>query len=91
MREIIEASHHRPDRRVIPFLLSLTALVLGSIVTLWAFDATGSATAGRSDAVEAVNDWPARELPPEWQWQPRGVDVEHMYRNPKPQRLDWIR
>jgi hypothetical protein len=36
-------------------------------------------------------EFPARELPREWQWRPRGVAVEHMYREHLPARLVRIR
>lgn len=33
-----------------------------------------------------------RELPPEWQWQPKGVEYEHMYGGSASRpKLDWIR
>lgn len=34
-----------------------------------------------------------RELPPEWQWSPKGVEYEHMYmeRSGGRGQLDWIR
>jgi hypothetical protein len=71
---------------------------LGLLVAVLAF-ATVHAAAGvvratvpaETAVAQPAPEFPARELPAEWQWKPRGVQVEHMYRNHAPQRLDWIR
>lgn len=43
----------------------------------------------RVGAEQAV-EYPRRELPREWRWEPKAVPVEHMYSQKGSRRLDWI-
>jgi hypothetical protein len=72
---------------------SLGVLVggLGVAVASLAFDAVQSAFTNVSEPVVSPSPLPARELPAEWRWQPRGVEYEHMYRAERTKRPDWIR
>lgn len=72
-------------------LLGVTLGILGFAIATTLFDVARSAVVERTAIVEPVVDFPVRELPPEWRWQPRGVDYEHMYRIKTSPRLDWIR
>jgi hypothetical protein len=65
--------------------------ILGFAIATTLFDVVQTAVAERTAAAEPVADFPVRELPPEWRWQPKGVEYEHMYRDKTSPRLDWIR
>jgi hypothetical protein len=65
--------------------------LLGAAIAASTFDIVSRAIPEQTAALDTEVAFPARELPPEWQWHPPGVAVEHMYRKQAPQRLDWIR
>lgn len=50
-----------------------------------------AAFAPETAVAENVREFPSRELPREWRWEPQGVRFEHMYRQKGSPRLDWIR
>jgi hypothetical protein len=91
----IAIPHHRPAGHGHHLVLSvlLVALVggLGLAIVGSAVDAVRGAFAEETATSEPRVEFAARELPREWQWQPSGVAVEHMYGQHKPARLDWIR
>jgi hypothetical protein len=39
--------------------------------------------AGRQQLVSSAQEWPRRPLHREWRWSPRGVGVDHMFRQPR--------
>jgi hypothetical protein len=41
------------------------------------------APAGRQEMASPAREWPPRPLPREWRWSPRGVRVDHMFRQPR--------
>ncbi len=99
MSELIAIPQQRPvanergrgHPRFFRALLGLTIGVLGFAVAASGFDLVRTVVAEEIAASEAVADHPAPELPPEWRWQPQGVEYEHMYRHQTSPRLDWIR
>jgi hypothetical protein len=72
-------------------LLGVTLGVLGFAIAATFFDVVQTAVAERAAMIEPVAEFPVRELPAEWRWQPKGVEYEHMYRDKTSPRLDWIR
>jgi len=83
---------HQHPQFLAALLILLLAIVGVAIATLM-LDVVRTVPAEPVSTAAAVTDIPARELPPEWRWAPKGVDVEHMYREgaePRP-RKKWIR
>jgi hypothetical protein len=99
MSEMIAIPRHRPagnergrgHPRFIRALLGLTIGVLGFAVAASGFDLVRTVVAEQAATLEPVVNHPAPELPPEWRWQPKGVEYEHMYRKKTSPRFDWIR
>ncbi len=96
---VISHHHHRTARREWGRArnLSLSALlgfligVLGLAIAVSTVDVVRAAIVEEAATVEPVVEYPARELPREWQWQPKGLEYEHMYMQRKSPRSDWIR
>ena len=99
MSESIAISYHRPAGRergrahplLLSALLGMTIGALGFAIVASTVDVVRAALAEETPTIGPLVEFPARELPPEWQWKPKGVEVEHMYRQHAPERLDWIR
>ena len=99
MSESITIPHHRPARRDgvrahYLFVSALLALIIGGLGYAIVASTVDAVRAGISDAnaiAEPVVEYPARELPAEWRWEPKGVEFEHMYRQKASPRIDWIR
>jgi len=74
------------------FLILILAIV-GVAVATWMLDVVDTAPTAPAATADAVPEFPSRELPREWRWAPKSVEVEHMYREgaePRPTRK-WIR
>jgi len=98
MSESIAIHHHAQTMRG---LASRHQIVLGTIfgivVGVVAFailgpvaDIARGALSTRTVAAQPTMEFPPREIPREWQWSPKGVEVEYMYRQYPSQKLDWI-
>jgi hypothetical protein len=64
---------------------------LGYAISLSAIGVARDAFAAQAAPAEPVMSFPAREIPPEWQWPPPTGNYNRMYRGVTPQRLEWIR
>ena len=99
MSESIAIPHRRLARRergrahhlLLGALLGMIIGALGFAIVVSTVDVVRLALAEETPAAASLVEFPDRELPPEWRWQPKGVPVEHMYRQHAPARLDWIR
>jgi hypothetical protein len=99
MSESIAIPHHRLAGRergrahhlLLGALLGMIIGALGFAIVASTVDVVGAALAEKTATAVSLVEFPARELPPEWRWEPKGVEVEHMYRQHAPARLDWIR
>ena len=76
----------------------LVGSILGVLIGVLAFaivqstvDIVRAALPSVTAVAATPMEFPARELPREWQWKPKGVEFEHMYRQHATPRLDWIR
>ena len=99
MSHSITIPHYRPAGRDrghghhVAFSVLLAVIIGGlafAIVEL-TFDVVRGALAEETATAEPTIEFAAREIPREWQWHPSGVAVEHMHRQHKPDRIDWIR
>jgi hypothetical protein len=99
MSESIAIPHQRLARRergrahhlLLGGLLGMIIGALGFAIIASTVDVVGAALAEKTPTAVSPVEFPARELPPEWRWKPKGVPVEHMYRQYPSARLDWIR
>jgi len=99
MSQSIAIPHHRqPGRERGRAHHLLLSTLLGTIIAVLGFALVGSAVdvvsgvlAQVTPTAEPLVEFPARELSAEWKWEPKGVEVDHMYRQYAPPRLDWIR
>lgn len=99
MTESIAIPHRRLARRepgrahhlLLGALLGVIIGALGFAIVVSTVDVVRVAFVEKAPTATSLVEFPARELPPEWRWQPNGVPVEHMYRQHTPPRLDWIR
>ena len=90
MSESIAIFHYQPAER--PFrsaFLILIAVALGFAVV--AGTVVRAAISAESTITEPLPEYPARELAPEWRWERKPVEFEHMYRQKASTRVDWIR
>ena len=72
-------------------LLGVIIVALGITITVSSMDAVRASLAVQSYEVVPAVSYPRRELPPEWQWNPKPGNYDSMYRGVKPDRIDWIR
>jgi hypothetical protein len=104
----IPRHHHRPAARtrgrihslLLGGLLAIIFAALSLAIVASTVEVARSMLAEQAPVAESDVAFPVRELPPEWQWQPQGAAVEHMYQPYAPDRLerqrrgagvDWIR
>jgi len=74
-------------------LLPLILAIVGVAIATLMLEVVRTVPAEQTATAGAVPEFSARELPPEWRWAPKSVEVEHMYREgaePRPTRK-WIR
>ena len=73
-------------------VLGLLIAALGVAITVSTSNVVRAALAGEAPAAQAIAEYPARELPPEWRWTGKAaIDFDHMYRHQASPRRDWIR
>ncbi len=73
-------------------LLGMIIVGLGFTITVSSMDAVHASLDVLSQEVVPDVSYPRKELPREWQWNPKPVKYEFMYRGGvKPDRIDWIR
>ncbi len=80
----------RYRRLLIEGLLGLAIAALGLAIVVSTVEVVEAALSDQRAAAAAVIEYPVRELPREWQWHPKPVAVDHMYRRVDTPRLDWI-
>jgi hypothetical protein len=80
----------RYGRRLIGGLLGLAIAALGLAIVASTVEVVEATLSDQRAAVDAVIEYPVRELPREWQWHPKPVAVDHMYRRVDTPKLDWI-
>lgn len=75
-----------PRSRGVLALAAAAALALGALLLL------AESPSAAEASVRELPAFPEAELPPEWRWERKAVDFDHMYRPPGgPERMDWIR
>jgi len=78
---VVPGTYELPSAREWPRPLLAGLLIgalLGMALTLLAWKGL-PAVLTPDEPVVAARSWPARPLPPEWQWSPPGVQFEHMF------------
>ena len=80
----------RYRRRLIGDLLGLAIAALGLAIVASTVEVVEAALSDQRAAADAIIEYPARELPREWQWHPKPVAVDHMSRRVDTPQLDWI-
>jgi hypothetical protein len=99
--------HHQPGREHGRAHHLLLSTLLGVLIAALGFATVGAAVKVVRDALaeeaasaHPVMAFPGREVPANWKWEPKGLDVDNMYGLPAsprpntrsaPPRLDWIR
>jgi len=98
--------HHQPGRERGRAHHLLPSTLLGVLIAVLGFAMVGPTVAvvrgvlaEEAPTAEPVMEFPAREVPAKWKWEPKGLDVDNMYGLPAsprpntrsaPPPLDWI-
>ena len=93
--QLVEHDRAREMGRARYLILSaVVGMIIGAIgfaVTVSTVDVVRTALAAQPPTVEPLVSYPAHEIPPEWQWNPKPGNYDAMYQGIKPRRPDWIR
>ncbi len=76
------------------FLRAVVVVIAGALglaIAMSTLDLGRAALAEETATAAPLAAFPDRELPPEWRWERKPVEFDHMYRQVAPPRLDWIR
>ncbi len=95
----IQHHHHRtPGRewgrgRTLAFgaFLGFLIAALGLAIAVSTVDLVRAAIVEHAATFTPVVEYPAHELPREWQWKPKPVEYQHMYMQRPSPRVDWNR
>ena len=87
----VERERGRHRQLVVGGILGLIIGVLAFAIVESTAGIVGAALSDRTATSEPAVAYPARELEPEWRWERKALDFDHMYRQKQAPQLDWIR